>query len=452
MILDIAGVDEYSAVGAAHGREKIGVVCGRAHGALLRVRWYSHRLIPLSVAVSAVPKPDPQAVSESPCVLVNSLAGGGGEKVALRLYASYHRLGVAPVLVCMEKNSVYAIDDANVVYLSRQTGKNESGLTKLLSLWVFARRLKRFVREHNITLVQSHIYRANYVNLLSRWLGSRCRVQIVNHGIASRYRQQGLLGKVNLFLLRWLYPKADQLVCPSRGMLEDLASLGAVCADNRVIGNPFTVDAILQQSREAVASTRFAFDENKRYLISVGRLEAVKRPRDIVRALAELSDIHPELELIFLGQGEEQSALQDLADTLGVTGRVHFPGHVDNPYAFVAHADVFVSASEFEGFSNVIVESLIAGTAVVASDCPSGPREILAPDSEPSNRLQPGETEKAEFGLLYAVGDVDGMSEAIDQLLADSQMRQEYEQKGLQRARDFEQDKIARLYMEGWGR
>ena len=385
-------------------------------------------------------------------ILVNSLVGDGAERVAINLVRQYLRLNIEAVLICLERNDVYDATGLTIVYLSEQSGLDESGLKKLMSLFPFALRLKDRVVDEDITLVQSHIYRANYVNLLCRWLGARHKVQIVNHGIASRYKKQGLLGRVNLLLLRWLYPKADQLLCPSQGMLDDLSSLGAVCGDTRVIGNPFDVDSILQQSRGDIPAGQFVFDADKQYLISVGRLEKVKRPQDIVKALAELSNVYPQLELIFLGQGEEQSSLLSLADSLGVADKVHFPGHVDNPYAFVANADVFVSASEFEGFSNVIVESLIVGTVVVASDCPSGPREILAPASGAEKPLQAGETENAEYGLLYAVGDVRGLSQVIEQLLDDTKIRAKYENNGVERARDFDQQKIAESYMEAWRR
>ena len=90
---------------------------------------------------------------------------------------------------------------------------------KRVQLWMLrAVRLKKFIKKHKITVVQSHMYRPNYVNLLARKLGSQHRVQIINHGIAGRYRGQGLLGRVNLFLIRNLYPIADEVICPSMGL------------------------------------------------------------------------------------------------------------------------------------------------------------------------------------------------------------------------------------------
>ncbi len=206
------------------------------------------------------------------CILVNSLAGGGAEKVALTLFEEYQRQGLDVCFLCLEKNDVHAINTPLVFYLSDQTGYGESGIRKLLPIGQFALKLKRFVSDQDIGFVQSHMYRSNYINVLSRKLGSGHHVQIANHGIASRYLGQGWLGRINLFLLRYLYPAADQLVCPSAGMLEGLKDLGACPSDAQVAGNPFDIQGIFSRSKEPVAKEGFSFDTDKRYLVSVGRL------------------------------------------------------------------------------------------------------------------------------------------------------------------------------------
>jgi len=380
------------------------------------------------------------------CILVNSLAGGGAEKVALTLFKEYQRQKREVVLLCLEKNDVYSIAGVKVKYLSDQTGNKESAAKKLFSLFTFAVALKRFVKEQEISLVQSHIYRSNYVNVLAQKLGSRHRSQIANHGIASRYLHQGVQGKINLLLIRWLYPAATELICPSRGMLDDLKNLAVKVPQSRVIGNPFNVDKILLLSHERILENEFLLRKNRRYLISVGRLETVKHPQQIVRALKPLVDKFPDLELLFLGDGTEKSSLKKLATKLGLVEKVHFLGQVDNPFKYLSRCDVFVSASEFEGFSNVIVEALISGVPVVSTDCPTGPREILTNAGELAVSIQPGEIELANWGTLVPVGDTHSLATAIEYTMNDENADQR-SSKRIERARDFDVVKVADNYL-----
>ena len=158
------------------------------------------------------------------CILVNSLASGGGEKVAYTLFEKFRKVGINVFFVCLEKNDFYKVDH-QVFYLSGQKGIRENGVKKLLSLVLFAFRLNKLIKKEKISLVQSHLYRANYVNVIAKLLGSPHKLQLVNHGIVSRYKKEGIAGRLNLFLIKHLYHRADQVVCPSKGMMNDLIQL-----------------------------------------------------------------------------------------------------------------------------------------------------------------------------------------------------------------------------------
>jgi glycosyltransferase involved in cell wall biosynthesis len=135
------------------------------------------------------------------------------------------------------------------------------------------------------------------------------------------------------------------------------------------------------------------------------------------------------VRLIVLGEGPERAALEQLADQIGISDILAMPGFVDNPFAYMRQARLFVLSSRWEGFGLVIIEAMACGCPVLSTDCPSGPAEIL---------------EGGRFGRLAPVGNVDAMARAIEESLdapADSE--------GLVlRARDFELDRIARMYLE----
>jgi glycosyltransferase involved in cell wall biosynthesis len=106
--------------------------------------------------------------------------------------------------------------------------------------------------------------------------------------------------------------------------------------------------------------------------------------------------------LVILGEGRLGPELKALAAELGVGDSVDLAGFKDNPYAFMARASVFVLSSRWEGSPNVLTEALALGTPVVATDCPSGPREILR---------------HGEVAPLVPMGDATTMAEAIRRVL-----------------------------------
>ncbi len=380
-------------------------------------------------------------------MLINSLTLGGAEKIAITLCEEYRKEGINVVFVCLEKDDFYKINNNKVYYLSDHTGTNESTLKKLYYLFVFALRLKKFLKKENVSVVQSHLYRANYVNVLAKLLGSGHKAQIVNHGIVSRYKKENLTGKVNLFLIKKLYSRADQVILNSKGMMLDLKRIGKFRNDMCVINNPFDLNEILRLKEEAFKEDEFAFNKEKKYLIAVGRLEKVKRISDIIKAFGKLKKMCCDVELIILGDGSEEKNILDLIDRLQLKDRVHLPGRITNPFKYISKADILISASEYEGFSNVIVEALTSGTAVISTDCESGPREILSPKSDVNIKLKPGEIEFSEFGVLVPVGDHETMAMAVEELLSKNNILKEYSENGIKRAREFDKTLIKEKYI-----
>ena len=381
------------------------------------------------------------------CILINSLASGGGEKVALTLCEEYKRKGINITFVCLEKNDFYEFNHP-VHYLSDLTGINENVVTKFLSLFLFAIRLKALIKKENILVVQSHLYRANYVNVLAKYFGSNHKAQLVNHGIVSRYKDENLSGWINLWLIKRLYRKADQLIFPSKGMMHDLKRLGKFKNAMQVINNPFDVNEILKLKDAPVTVDEFVFDPDKKYLVAVGRLEKVKRFQDIIKAVDKLIQDGFDLDLLILGDGPETSTLQAMINRLNLEESVHLLGRVSNPFKYISRSHILVSASEYEGFSNVIVEAFISGTAVISSDCESGPREILAPDTDVRIKLKPGGIEFAQFGVLVPVNDSEAMAKAVRDLLGDQKQFEFYSKNGIVRAKDFDKAVISQKYIE----
>lgn len=143
-------------------------------------------------------------------------------------------------------------------------------------------------------------------------------------------------------------------------------------------------------------------DRDTPVVLAAGRLAEQKGFDTLLKAFAQAKQ-NLALRLIILGEGKLREELEALARQLGVSDDVSLPGFVDNPYAFMSRADLFVLSSRFEGSPNVMLEALACDCQVVSTDCPSGPREILA---------------GVDWGRLVPVDDVSALSASIENALA----------------------------------
>lgn len=163
-------------------------------------------------------------------------------------------------------------------------------------------------------------------------------------------------------------------------------------------------------------------------ILAVGSLKKQKGFHDLLHAMSNLGD-STDIRLIILGEGSERQELEELSHSLGLGHSVALPGQRANPDPFYAQADLFVLASRWEGFGNVIVEALGHGTPVLSTDCQSGPAEIL---------------NDGEFGTLVEPANPKALAQGILQSL-----EQEVDQgKLISRAADFEPKKVANQYLQ----
>ncbi|MFZ0450471.1 MAG: glycosyltransferase [Desulfatiglandaceae bacterium] len=197
--------------------------------------------------------------------------------------------------------------------------------------------------------------------------------------------------------MRLLYPHADAVVAVSRGVADDLETRAFLPPSLlRVIENPVITPELLTMANEPVDHPWFR-EKDCSVIIGVGRLTRQKGFMTLVRAFAKVRKSRS-CRLVLLGEGRDRPRIEKLTGELGITGDVDLPGFVKNPYAYMSKAAVFALSSAWEGSPNVLTEALALGTPVVATDCPSGPREIL---------------ENGRYGPLVPIGDPAALADAI---------------------------------------
>lgn len=177
--------------------------------------------------------------------------------------------------------------------------------------------------------------------------------------------------------IRRQYARADGVICVSEGVAEDVSQVTRLPRQRlAVIRNPTITPAFQEQLEESCPHPWFA-PGMPPVLLGAGSLAPVKHFEVLLEAAAPLLRDR-DLRLVILGEGKERDTLLRQAEQLGVRDKVDLPGFVGNVLPYMRRAAVFVLSSEREGSPNVLTEALAAGTPVVATDCPSGPREILA--------------------------------------------------------------------------
>ena len=199
------------------------------------------------------------------------------------------------------------------------------------------------------------------------------------------------------------YPFADFVVGISRGTTAELEGIPGMERDRiHTIYNP-VVSADLDRKARESPHHPWLDDRPCPVILAIGRMRKVKDFSTLLRAFARLLVQRP-ARLIVLGEGRLRPTLRSLAQELGVAEQVDFPGFKENPYAFLARADLFVLSSRNEALPTVLIEAMACGCPVVSTDCPFGPREIL---------------EGGRLGPLVPVGDAEALAEAMDRTLDD---------------------------------
>jgi N-acetylgalactosamine-N,N'-diacetylbacillosaminyl-diphospho-undecaprenol 4-alpha-N-acetylgalactosaminyltransferase len=383
------------------------------------------------------------------CLLVNSLQSGGAEKIVISIAVYYRSIGFDCVIVLLENSLFYEIPE-NIEVISLTKYKSDIyNSYKFFLLPFLAFSLKRILIKNNISYVQSHTYRANYVNILCKVFGSKHVTHIVNHGIISLYESLGILGAINLKLIRSLYPKSDKIVVLSKGMSLDLKKYVKV-NDSKIsiINNPYDINKIVELSLEGIEKNEFNINKNKKYITSVGSLIPLKRNSDLILAFKDFQINNPDFELLFIGDGSEKDNLIDLAKELRLIDKIHFIGQVHNPYKYLSRSFVLVLNSLSEAFPNVIVEALACGCPVVSSDCYSGPREILTTSNELN--LTTDKIELGEFGILYPTGNIRLLVESLGKLVNEEILYNYYKNNGINRSRQFDIELVMKKYLAIW--
>lgn len=328
-------------------------------------------------------------------IFLPALYGGGAERVIINLANGLAGQGCAIDLVLAQAEGPYLSDVPVSVRLVELNSRHRNAFRTMASLPSLVRYLRHEKPDALLSAMQ-----ANLVALWARRLaGIPQRVVISEHNTFSRQNQQlpRWYSRLMLQLVGYFYPWANGIVAVSEGVAADLAQETGIQRNRiQVIYNPVVTPELQVKSIDALEHPWFDAGEPP-VVLAVGRLTAQKDFSMLIQAFARVRKTQP-VRLVILGEGEERPALEALVRQLGLEQDVSLPGFVANPYPYMAQASLFILSSKWEGLPTVLIEALFCGSTVIATDCPSGSREIL---------------KDGQYGQLLPVGDVTSMFQAI---------------------------------------
>jgi glycosyltransferase involved in cell wall biosynthesis len=359
-----------------------------------------------------------------------SLETGGAERNVVNLVNNMNRGRYQPYVVLGRRGGDFIGEikqDVRLVYLDVS---NSIGL-----FFAFV----HYFKVHKPDIFISAFPRINLICIAAKvFVRGNVKIIITEHSVLSllsfvtRTSWRGFFAKWFIpYLAKILYPKANMMLCVSRGVADDLLRIVGHPKKIVTIYNPVIDDGVWALAGEQVSDAWF-LDQDIPIIITAGRLIECKDYPILLKAFTLVIG-HMPARLVILGDGPEKELLIRLANHMGLSERVAFLGFQKNPYKYMKGSSVFVLSSLQEGFGNVIIEAMACGVPVVSTDCPVGPGEIIT---------------SGKNGLLVPVKDPKALASAIITVLTRPDMRSSFIKEGKKRALDFSVDKIVQQYQE----
>lgn len=392
--------------------------------------------------------------SKNIAIIINSIQGGGAERVASILSKYLQNKGYKVYFFVETYNKKNAYTAAGKI-ITLQSARTPRGILPLalydmIKVLKRAAEVKKLKKQYKIDTAISFMEDSNFINILSRG-----KEKIILRSCTIMSARDELKNTIyyNKLLISWLYKKADKIVVMTKCAKKDLANAWGVQSEKIcIITNPLETN---QQDENMDKERSWEFGNHA--AISVGRMDQVKQQWHMLRAFKGVAERIEDAQLLLLGKGVNYQYLKKLAVSLGLENRVRFLGFQKDVSYFLQKSRVFLLTSKTEGFPNSMLEGMDAGTCVISVDCIGAPREILAPDTEYNGTLR--EIEYAQNGILVPA--LDGrkrnssealtmeeeiLSQAIYSAMVSDEIIEKYRKAGKEKVKDYSVDDIGAIW------
>lgn len=378
-------------------------------------------------------------------LLITKLNGGGAERTAANLSSLFDEYGEEVYLITFDGSNITYPYKGKLIDLSLGINKNVFDAIKKNIKRII--KVKKIKKKYNLDVCISFLDTPNLVNVLS---GGKCK-KIVSIRNYLSLEKPSFIRKQ---LIRFSSIRADKTVCISKNVEYDMRNFFKIKEKKLcTIYNLVDIKSLLTIEEDYTFDKEFSDYFN---IVTMGRLTYQKGQWNLIYAIKDIVVQYPKVRLYILGDGELKNELEELVKKLELEEHVFFLGFISNAHKFLRQCDLFVLTSLFEGLGNVLLEAMALGLPVISTDCKSGPREIIAPNSNIKSVCENIDVER--FGILVKqfskeknIVDNDSLvyiKQAIEMFYLDKKLREKYTTKSKMRANDFSKEKVYNEWMK----
>ncbi|HKG06459.1 MAG TPA: glycosyltransferase family 4 protein [Pedobacter sp.] len=324
--------------------------------------------------------------------VINSLHGGGAERVLSNLANFFFGKGYEVTIVCLNRADP-AYDLCSGIKIVSLVSENRD--QRLFYRMQYG--IKTFFKMLGLLNKEKPVCVVSFMTSANLWSGLTCGLLNIPYLVSERITPDQTVNQFS-FYLQWLsavvYGKSKAIVVPSKGMIGGFTRERSFSRlrNFEVINNPVN-------QFECVTERKV---HNRKFILGVGRLDTQKGFDLLISAFKQLE--LEGIDLLISGEGKERKHLERLIDSLELGDSVKLIGHKKNLQDYYLQAEFFVLSSRNEGYPNVLIEAMSLGCACIATNCEFGPSDII---------------ENEQNGLLIRANDVTCLYNAIQRLMAD---------------------------------
>ena len=336
-------------------------------------------------------------------ILINSLGGGGAERVTLNLAREWRDAGADVVIATLqsERHDAYLVPGGIRRVSLNISGKSKSILSISLNNIAPIIAIRKLLRREQPDIAIGSITIAAICLALAR-TGDEISIGY-EHSYPSR-DFSGWTRWIWNIVRRYSYTRLDGVVALTPQSVEWLRENTHA---RKVVAIPNWISLPLPDNKPRI-EPKDVVPAGKKLLLAAGRLHKAKRFDILLDAFAQMTPRYPDWHLVILGEGDLRKELGAQMLRLGLTQQVHLPSFAGNMTDWYRAADAFVLTSDYEGFGMVLIEAMAHGCAVISTDCEVGPGVIIRND---------------EDGLLVPQNDLDALVAGLNRMLSDDALR-----------------------------